>query len=141
MASLKKFSGGDIIISKEDGVKILRFFFPVDAGSVSAESLSEVHVSFAQALLVEAIDATYAMGFAEAMFKSFFGKTPMSFASVAKLVGSFCGRAAKNWFSNEIRRRPGKIPPVDIYEMVRTTLARNFKSEWIMLRDGIIENY
>jgi len=141
MANLKRFSPGEILLSAEDAFRTLNFFFPNTMGDVDANSLNPNQIAFAQALLVEGIDASYAMGFAESVFKSFFGKTPMSFVSVARLVGTFCGRAAKNWFSNETRRKPGKLPKVEIYEIVRTTIARNFKSEWIMLRDGVIDNY
>ena len=141
MSNLKRFSDAEILLSQDDAFKTLVFFSPSDIGSLTAESLTKNHIMFAQAILVEAIDASYAMGYAEALFKSFLGKTPMSFASVARLVASFCGRAAKNWFSNEVRRNAGKLPSVQIYYTVRNTIVLKHRITFLEIREGIFENY
>jgi hypothetical protein len=107
--------------------KILSFFWP--GQMILPSDLSESDISFAQALLVEAIDSSYNMGYVEHIFKSFFMKIPASFGSVRDMIKDFAKAALKHWFKHATA---GDLNDPKIYESVRLTLARNFASVWKM---------
>ena len=69
---LKHFRPDEIIISAEDANKILRFFWgePVPP----PEQLTSEDIAFAQAVLLEGIDKSYAMGYVQILFDSFYMK-------------------------------------------------------------------
>lgn len=130
--SLKHFQPFELALNKEQAGRVLRFFFPdqpIDPGI-----LTDDDVSFAQALLVEAIDASNEMGYAQVLFDKAFMKVPADFSFVKDLVKAVCRRAAQNWF----RHATGKdMSDPQIYESVRLTIARNFRSVWaIRLQTG-----
>jgi hypothetical protein len=123
--SLRHFSADELIFDQQECFAILRFFF-IDVG-IQAASLTVRDRSFAQALLVEAVDASYRMGFVEIVFDTFFGKTPVSMAAVRKLAQRFLRQTAEHWFRHATR---DNLSDPKIYESVRATLARNARSAW-----------
>ena len=123
--SLRHFSADELIFDQQECFAILRFFF-IDVG-IQAASLTVRDRSFAQALLVEAVDASYRMGYAEIIFDQFFGKTSVSLADMRKLARSFLEHAAERWFRHATR---SDLSDPKIYESVRATLARNARSAW-----------
>ena len=54
-------------------------------------------MSFAQALLLEAVDKSYAMGYAHAIFDVFYMKPPTDLQAMMK---DFVKKAASNWFDH-----------------------------------------
>ena len=66
---LKHFQKDEIVISTEDARKILIFFFGNNVPPV--EQLTDQDIAFAQALLLEAVDKSYAMGYVNAIFDVF----------------------------------------------------------------------
>ncbi len=122
---LRDFSPDELIFDQQECFAILRFFF-VDVG-IQAASLTVRDRSFAQALLVEAVDASYKMGYAEIIFDRFFGKTSVSLADMRKLAQSFLKHAAERWFKHATR---SDLRDPKIYESVRASLARNARSIW-----------
>ena len=123
--SLRHFSADELIFDQQECFAILRFFF-IDVG-IQAASLTVRDRSFAQALLVEAVDASYRMGFVEIVFDTFYGKTPVSMAAVRKLAQRFLRQTAEHWFRHATR---DNLSDPKIYESVRATLARNARSAW-----------
>jgi hypothetical protein len=122
---LKRFSGSELLLSQEQAWKVLRFFWPET--STQPGSLTQSDVGFAQGLLVEAVDGSYNMGFVEQVFQSFYMKVPTSFADIRGIVKEFAKSALKHWF----RHATGAdLKDPKIYESVRATLARNFRSAW-----------
>lgn len=120
---LKHFSPAEILISRAEAVTILKFFWP-DL-SLTEGDLSNEDVGFAQALLLEAIDASYKMGYVHVIFDTFYGKIPGSFVDVRKMIKSFAKKAAKHWFKH---LRDKSVEDADIYAAVRATIANNFRS-------------
>jgi hypothetical protein len=104
---------------------VLRFFWP-ETGILPG-SLSDADRAFAQGLLVEAIDASYDMGFVEIIFRSFAYKVAPSFDQLKDLIKDFLKQAAEHWFKHATRQ---DLQNPAIYESVRSTLARNFRSVW-----------
>ena len=122
---LKRFHSDEIRLTKEQAWRILRFFWP-DTSILPAD-LTDEDRSFAQGLLVEAIDSSYHMGYVERLFKSFYMKVPASWSDVEDMVKGFAKAALKHWFKHATQA--DLINP-KIYENVRLTLARNFRSTW-----------
>jgi HlyD family secretion protein len=128
--ALLQFSPGDVKLSQHDAFIILRFFFGdpgIPPGQMAVEDRT-----FAQALLVEAIDKSYDEGFVELLFKHFFMKIPTSFKDIEDTVKAFAKAALKHWFKHATRQ---DLQNPKIYENVRLTLARNFRSVWQIRRD------
>jgi hypothetical protein len=126
MAELKRFEPDEIQLTQEEAWHVLRFFWPntnVPPGSLSPEDRG-----FAQGLMIEAVERSYAMGYVESLYRSFFGPgvAPTS-SALKKAIKSFAKKAIKNWF----RHASGKdLEDPKIYESVRRSLARNFRSVW-----------
>ena len=87
--------------------------------------MTDQDINFAQGLLVEAIDASYKMGYVHIIFDSFYGKIPGSFSSIRDICKSFIKKAAKHWFKHLGRK---KLEDAEIYVAVRNQLALNFRS-------------
>ena len=122
---LKRFPPDEIRLTKEQAWRILRFFWP-DTSILPAD-LTDEDRSFAQGLLVEAIDGSYHMGYVERLFKSFYMKAPASWSDVDDMVKGFAKAALKHWFKHATQ---SDLANPQIYENVRLTLARNFRSTW-----------
>jgi hypothetical protein len=122
---LKNFEKSEIKLSQEEAWNVIRFFWP--AASASPGDLTDADRSFAQGLLVEAIDGSYNMGFVELLFKSFYMKVPNSFDQIGSMVKSFAKAALKHWFKHATQ---ADLADPKIYESVRATLARNFSTVW-----------
>lgn len=124
-ARLRRFAPGEVILSGQDAHTVLRFF-SIEPG-ISPAAMTVDDRAFAQALLVEAIDASYDMGFAEALFRSVFARTPASLTAVAGILASFALRAGRNWFQHASAT---DLSNPTIYESVRLVIARNWATVW-----------
>ena len=122
---LRRFAPDEIKLSQQDAFCILRFF-RFEPGRAPG-SLTVEDRGFAQALLVEAIDRSYDLAFAELMFRSSSGDVPADFASVRPIVRQFARGAASHWFRHATvydLARP------EIYESVRSMIACDFRTAW-----------
>ncbi len=131
MADLKRFSPTEIVLSNHEAWVVLKFFWP-DC-RLAESDLAPEDVGFAQGLLLEAIDASYAMGYVDIIFNTFYGKVPGSFVDVKNLIKDFAKEAGKHWFKHLGTK---SLDNAEIYEMVRRALARNFRSVLVMRQEG-----
>jgi len=124
---LKRFSPNEIRLTNEQAWRVLRFFWP--ATSILPGELTEDDRSFAQALLVEAIDSSYRMGYVEHLFWLYVKIPPVAlgFNSITDVVKGFAKAALKHWFKHATR---ADLANPQIYESVRTVLASHFRSAW-----------
>jgi len=123
--SLRHFSGSELILSGPETAAVFRFFWP-DIDVARLGGITDADRGFAQALLVEAVDASCTMGIAESLYRRFFLKVPTSFTSILKSAAAVALQAIQNrWF-----KRCTNVTSADvkIYESVRKTLALNFRS-------------
>jgi hypothetical protein len=104
----------------------LKFFFPNDAPLLPA-ALTPDDCCFAQALLVEAIDKSYAMGYVEAVYNAFFMKIPDSFSSIQDMVKDFAKEAVEDWFKHATSN---DLKDPKIYENVRVSMSLLYRSTW-----------
>lgn len=128
---LRKFNHDELIFDKEETIIILQFIFK---GYISEARLKTLDVTdnareFAQGLLVEAVDASYAMGFIEAIFKTSVNPS----VGARKILKKFGKKALKQWFKHA---NPKDLLHVKIYEIVRKQLADNFRTDMLLMLSG-----
>ncbi len=120
MLHLKRFTAGELLFNEEETKDILAFFFPNYSNQIAAIEVTDKTREFAQGLLVEAIDASFALGFVEAFFSSIANPS----ASVTAIIRKFSFKAGKHWFKHATT---SDLRKVKIYYMVRQRLQINFK--------------
>jgi hypothetical protein len=112
-------------ISAPDAHAILSWVF--GSVSVNAKQLTDEDRCFAQAMLMEMLDASFAMGFVEALFKAA-AKLP---SGPKKVIVTFLKGAGKNLVKYKDKDDLKKMmDDPQIYKSVLVTLGRNFKSVW-----------
>lgn len=124
-ARLRRFTPGEVILTGPDAHAILRFFSIEPM--LTPDRLTMEDRAFAQALLVEAIDASYDMGYAAALFNAVGMKPVASLTGVAVALAQFTVRAATHWFEHASAT---DIRNPQIYESVRLVVARNWSTIW-----------
>jgi hypothetical protein len=122
--NLQHFSGNDLRLSTEEARKVLKFFFPND--NIDYINITDEDRSFAQALLVEAIDASEKMGYVQIIFEEF-ETPPNDFGFIKELAKKFMKQALVNWFRNASGK---SFSDPKIYLTVRQRLSINFRSTW-----------
>jgi hypothetical protein len=125
MANLKRFSQAQLQLDRPQAFRVLKFFFGDDV-RLTASDLTVDDMIFAQGLLVEAIDASYEMGFVQVVFDSFYAKVPRG-SEIGDLIKDFVKDAAKHWFEHATEK---DLLEAKIYDSVRTQLRANFISVW-----------
>lgn len=95
---LKQFSHSELILSEEETKEVLKFIFKgfVGEGKIDNLRITDTVRGFAQGLLIEAIDASYALGFVEEIFTASANPT----AGAKKVLKSFGKKALKHWFKH-----------------------------------------
>ncbi len=124
-ATLRHFSGNELLFNQQQTLVILRYF-GLEPG-IQAAALTDDDRSFAQALLVEGVDASYEMGYVQIVFDSFYAKPPASFDTVREMTREFLKRVAEHWFEHATK---DNLRDPKIYESVRVTLQANARSVW-----------
>lgn len=120
---LKTFNSAELLLSHDDARVVLRFLFePVDHAVIETLPSTDHVRGFAQGLLVEAIDASYALGYVEALLRSL-ARPPGGALAIIKRFGR---NAARHWFRHATTL---DLLEARIYEAVRRELARRFRSE------------
>ncbi|SON48541.1 hypothetical protein [Vibrio tapetis] len=131
MKQLKKFQ--TLIYSESETKEILIFFFPVERDRIESMVVDDKVREFAQGLLVEAVDASYKIGFIEATWRS----TINPRKPIAKVLNELAKGALSHAFdhatTNDLRK-------IKIYQLVMSAINRNFRSQLAMFLDGIACN-
>lgn len=121
MVQLRSFSEEELLFDDQETKAVLQFFFPTEAGQIAAATITKEHRNLAQGLLVEAIDASYGMGWIEQVFR--WSVNPGS--GVKSAMTKLARRAVKQWFKH---LKDQNLIEARIYERVRDQLCRNFRS-------------
>ncbi len=116
---LRQFTPEELLFNEEETRVILKFIFE----STHHEKIDSLPVSdylrgFAQGLLLEAIDATYAIGFVVAIIK---GANPIQ--GTIKLLKRFGKEASIGWFKHASVH---DMQNIKIYDFVRKEIGRRF---------------
>jgi len=130
---LKNFTKQELMFDDEETKIILKFIFKDKVGVVDNIKINDRVRGFTQGLLVEAIDASYALGFVEALFKSAVNPG----AGANKILSKFGKQAFKHWFKHATAN---DLMQIKIYETVRVQLALNFGRILTMYANGLAKN-
>lgn len=122
---LKHFDESELLFDKEESFRILQYF-GIEPG-IPAGSFTAKDRSFAQALLVAAIDASYGMGFIHAMFDVFYMKPVTSVDDLGDMLKKFIEKAVEHWFEHATKE---DLRDPKIYDSVRVQVARAARSAW-----------
>jgi len=127
---LRKFKTEELIFNEEETILILKFIFKNSHAVVDRTRITDKVREFAQGLLVEAVDASYAMGYVEAIFRSIANPR----AGVKNILKKFGKKALKHWFKHATEK---DLLEIEIYEIVRQRLEINFGRIMILHSNGI----
>jgi len=130
---LRKFKTEELIFDEKETIIILKFIFSNRKTLVEGMTINDRVREFAQGLLIEAVDASYALGFVEALFRA----TANPGAGTKKILTKFGKKALKNWFKHAT---PKDLMQVKIYEIVRKQLEYNFGRVLILHSNGTAMN-
>lgn len=118
---LNQFTVDELLFTEDETCTVLKFIFePSDYSVIESLVINDAVRSFAQAILVEAIDASYSAGFVEALFRSSANPT----ADALTIIKAFGRKASKHWFK---AASINDLQDVKIYDFVRVHLANQFR--------------
>jgi len=118
---LRQFTLEELLFNEEETRTVLKFIFsPTHHKLIDSLPMSDYLREFAQALLVETIDASHAIGYVHGLFRSV--KNPVKGA--LKILESFGKKASQNWFKHASVH---DIQNAKIYNFVKDEVARRFK--------------
>ena len=118
---LSQFSSEEQLFNEQENRIVLKLIFkPADP-----LPMDDYLKSFAQGLLVEAIDASYTVGYIEAVFRSTTNPTK----GAIEVLKKFGRKAIKHWFTNALAH---DLQNVKVYDFIREHIALAFRSQ---LRD------
>jgi hypothetical protein len=123
--ALRQFAKGEICISPLDAYAILRFYF--HQVSIPPNALTDGDIAFAQALLLEGIDASYAFSLVKLLFNTFYMRVPRDFHNLYEMTKDFAKKAANVWWRHATKK---DLENPQIYEYVRNQLQSNFIGVW-----------
>lgn len=127
--TLRQFKPHELLFDTHEAGATLKFIFESKAGMADSMSIDTRVRSFAQALLLEAVDASYAMGFIEAMTSSLLSPRP----SISRILRKFGKKASKHWFKHATA---ADLRDIRIYEIVRNELEWSFGRLFLMHATG-----
>ena len=127
--TLREFKSHELLFDVAETRAILKFIFESKAGAVDTLEVDDRARSFAQALLLEAVDASYALGFVEALMSAVVNPRP----AISKVLRKFATKAAKNWFRHATA---DDLLDIRVYEIVRRDLDWSFGRLFLMHANG-----
>ena len=125
---LRHFNKDEVFVTGEEAGKILRFFFRQDQ-LLEGQAPNDDDRAFAQALLLEAVDKSYAMSFVQDIYDVFYGKVPTGFDAIKDMLKDFAKKAAKTWFDHATGK---DLENPKIYNAVKVAITANFRSVWVI---------
>ncbi|MCP3874192.1 MAG: hypothetical protein GY699_13675 [Desulfobacteraceae bacterium] len=127
---LMKFKPEELIFDEGETKDVLTFFYPNQGAFIGKAVINDDVRGFAQALMVEAVDASYALGYVKIVFDVFYMKPPVKFG---KALAKFGKKAAPHWFKHATAT---DLTNAKIYDSVRGSIARNFRSDFEYITSG-----
>ena len=122
---LRQFAPEELIFDKDETQIVLKFIFkPTDHELIDSLPMSDYLRGFAQGLLLEAIDASYAVGYVKGLFESTANPTK----GAIKLIKSFGKKAAKHWFKHATRH---DLNNIKVYDFVKNHIAKGFRTQLV----------
>lgn len=130
LVTLRNLSEHELIFDEVETREILAFFFRHLRQRISSVTITTELRNFAQGLLIEAIDATYALGYIEILWRTAYNPG----SGMLKALSKIGRRAAKHWFKHTTQK---DLLKARVSSRVRDQLARSFSSVFTMMLEGI----
>ncbi len=131
--NLRKFKKEELIFDDEETKVILRFIFKNRHNFINTLAINDKIREFAQGLLLEAVDASYALGFVHSLFGGAFNPG----VAAKKVFMKFSRKALKHWFKHASAK---DLINIKIYNAVRQALEAGFTSRLSMYANGTAMN-
>lgn len=119
--NLKRFAPEELIYNKSETVDILKFIFKAHARLIDQLEIDNPVREFAQGLLVEAVDASYALGYIELLWSNVLNPN----AALRDTLSTLARKASDHWFKHATAK---DLREIKIYDIVIDRLAENFVS-------------
>jgi len=119
LVTLRNFSEHELIFDEAETKDILKFFFQHHRQRIDAATATTDLRNFAQGLLVEALDATYALGYVEIILTAFYNPG----GGMKKVLMKAGRKAARHWFKHAKER---DLHNARIADAVRRQLSHAF---------------
>jgi hypothetical protein len=129
---LREFKEEELLFNEDETRAVLNFFFPNDKEKIATIEITAQTRSFAQGLMVEAVDASYAMGFIELTFK--WVSKPNK--DVSKAIKKLIEKGAGYWFKHLRAKSPISV---EIYDSVKNQLTAAFRKPFLIMLDAKLE--
>ncbi len=123
---LRQFKAEELLFNEEETRIVLKFIFrPTDHALIDSLPMSDGLREFAQGLLVEAIDASYAIGFVTALIEG----TANPAKGAREILKSFGKKASKLWFKHATVH---DLMNVKVYQFVLDVLVLSFRKRLVL---------
>lgn len=129
---LRSFNSEELIFDEDETKAILRFFFKSKSELVEKLVVDDRVRGFSQGLLLEAIDASSALGTIHIVFTSNVNPS-LGMRNIILKLGK---NSAKHWYKNQ----SSELIRKKIYESVRKQLELSFSTTFMMHVNGIAGN-
>lgn len=131
---LRQFKPEELLFNEDETRTVLKFIFaPTDHEMIDSLPMSDALREFAQGLLVEAIDASHAVGFVKAIQESAANPTK----GAREILKSFARKAAIHWFKHATVT---DLMNVKVYQFVLDALAIRFRDPLRVFASGARPN-
>lgn len=120
---LRSYNGSELLFDEKETRDILRFFFPNDFRLIDSCMMTDQLRSFAQGLLIAAVDASYTMGWVQVLATS--ASNPG--AGVKSVLKKLARNSTRYLLKS--REKPSNLSDIKIYEDVRSTISVRFRSD------------
>jgi hypothetical protein len=118
-SDLARFRPNELLFDAQETRDILKFIFISKKSVIDTLKPDDSMRAFAQGLLLEAIDASFAIGFVAAIWRATVNPT----SSVSRILQKFSRKAAMHWFKQANTR---DLNNIRIYEIVRRDIDYAF---------------
>lgn len=117
-----------LLFDEKETIAILSFFWPTLASQFNQMTVTTETRKLAQSLLIAAIDASYSLGWVDALFSTV--SKPANLAALGKKLAK---NFTKHWWKHA---KVKDLENVKIYDTVRRSIALKFRSEVTMMLEG-----
>jgi len=120
--SLRKFDPSEILLTDQEAWQVLVFFFGGNASTMPSR-LTDNDKSFAQALLLEAVDASDKISWIQTLWQASINPN----SGVKSILKKLAKKALREWLES---LKPEDLADAKIYIMVKNQLTLNWRSPW-----------
>lgn len=129
---LRQFAAAELLLDEREARQVLQFIFRRQGVLMGRMPITDKVRGLAQGLLVEAVDASYALGFVDALVHA----TASPGAGMKRVLLRFGRKAARHWFKHASAQ---DLLDIRIYEIVRERLEYSFGRILLMHAAGVAQ--